>query len=59
MKIRKKKEYFDESVCINMKNFHRMKDIRIKVKRHYREWWTLVKRRMKKRLGLESIKIIG
>lgn len=42
-----------------MKNFHRIKDIRIKVKRHSREWWTLVKHIMKKWLGLEYIKTIA
>lgn len=42
-----------------MKNFHRITDIRIKVERHSREWWTLGKHIMKKRVGLESIKTIG
>lgn len=42
-----------------MKTFQRIKDIGIKVKRHSREWWTLVKHIMKKWLGLEYIKTIG
>lgn len=54
-----KETYFDESVFIKMKNFHRIKDIRIKVKRHSRQWWVLGKHTTKTWLGLEYIKTIG
>lgn len=51
-----KETYFDESVFIKTKNFHRIKDIRIKVKRHSRQWWVLGKHTTKTWLGLEYIK---